>query len=307
MIVSCGEALIDFLPRRNAKGEAVYEPVPGGSPMNVAIAIGRLGARAGFFGGLSTDFFGDTLRAALKKSGVDTSFANVSDRPTTLAFVDFADGDARYAFFDESSAGRMLTENDLPAFPTDVAALHFGSFSLAEEPCGSAFEALMQREQRDRVISLDVNVRPTLIKNRDGYMARIERVVEMADIVKLSTEDLAWLAPGRDFDAVAGRWLAAGAKLIVLTKGADGAVAASQSASAKVPGIAVTVVDTVGAGDTFTAALLVRLDQLGLLTKPAVAVLTSRQLTDVMTFAAKTAAVTVSRPGADSPRLSELA
>lgn len=307
MIVSCGEALIDFLPRRAAGGESVYAPRPGGSPMNVAIAVGRLGAPAGFFGGLSTDLFGDVLRDALHASGVDTTFAHVSDRPSTLAFVGLNDGDARYAFFDEGSAGRMLTETDLPAFPKTVAALHFGSFSLAEEPCGSALEALMQREQRDRVISLDINIRPTLIRNRDGYLARIGRLVEMADIVKLSEDDLAWLAPDGGFEALARRWLAGGAQLVVLTRGVEGATAITDHGSVAVPGANVTVADTIGAGDTFTAGVLVRLSQRDRLTKPAVAILTREEIGDVLAFASRAAAITVSRPGADPPWLRELA
>ena len=306
MIVSCGEALIDFLPRRNKDGIGVFAPFAGGSPFNVAIAIGRLGTSAGFFGGLSHDFFGDTLRDALKTSGVDASLAHQSERPTTLAFVSLASGDARYAFFDEGSAGRMLTDIDLPALPRTVTALHFGSFSLAEEPCGSAFEALMQREHRDRVISLDVNVRPTLIKNRDGYLARIDRLVAMSDVVKLSEEDLEWLAPGQSFDVLAHLWLTAGAKLVVLTRSSTGAVAVSGRGRVEVPAVKVTVADTVGAGDTFTAASLVRLAQRELLAKRAVAALSLDQITDMLAFAAKAAAITVSRPGADPPWLREL-
>jgi fructokinase len=306
MIVSCGEALIDLLPRQDRDGAPVFAPFAGGSPFNVAVAIGRLGTPAGFFGGLSHDFFGDTLRLALKKSGVDASLANQSERPTTLAFVSLASGDARYAFFDEGSAGRMLTEMDLPALPQTVTALHFGSFSLAEEPCGSAFEALMQREHRDRVISLDVNVRPTLIKNRDGYLARIDRLVAMSDVVKLSEEDLEWLAPGQSFDVFSRRWLAAGAKLVVLTRSSTGAVAVSGRGQVEVPAVKVTVADTVGAGDTFTAASLVRLAQRELLAKHAVATLSPDQITDMLAFAAKAAAITVSRPGADPPWLREL-
>jgi len=307
MIVSCGEALIDFLPRTTGDGSPVFAPFAGGSPFNVAIAIGRLGAPAGFFGGLSTDLFGETLRLALHDSGVDTALANVSSRPTTLAFVSLADGNARYAFFDEGSAGRMLTENDLPALPKTVTALHFGSFSLAEEPCGSALEALMRREFFDRVISLDINVRPTLIRNRDGYLARIDRLVAMADIVKLSEEDIDWLEPGTDFADLARRWLEHGAKLVALTKGADGAVALSRTAKVEVPGVPVKVADTVGAGDTFTAGMLARLDARGLLTKAAVAGLDQRAIGDALGFAARAAAITVSRPGADPPRLRELA
>ncbi len=307
MIISCGEALIDFLPRSGADGSAVFQPAAGGSPFNVAIAVARLGAEGGFFGGLSTDFFGDILRQALDKSGVDLSFVATSKRPTTLAFVKLENGDARYAFFDENSAGRMLTESDLPAFPKTVSALHFGSFSLAAEPCGSAFEALMKREQNDRVISLDPNIRPTLVANRDGYLARLDRLVAMVDIARLSGEDLAWIAPDMSFEALARRWLDLGAKVVILTRGAEGATAITPRHAVSVPGVTTKVVDTVGAGDTFTAGFLARLDALGLLDKPAIDKLDRARLTDVLTFAAKAAAVTVSRAGADPPWLKEIA
>ncbi len=306
MIISCGEALIDFIPRRDVAGEIAYAPFPGGSPMNVAVAIGRLGVPAGFFGGLSTDLFGDMLRDTLSASGVDLSYAQTSDRPSTLAFVGLTGGEARYAFFDEGSAGRMLTDTDLPAFQKTVSALHFGSFSLAEEPCGSALEALMQREQRDRIISIDINVRPSLIRNRDGYLARIERLVEMADIVKLSTDDLDWLEPGGAFEPTARRWLDRGARLIVLTRTSEGAIAIAPGGAVTVGVPAVKVADTIGAGDTFTAGMLVRLHQHGLMSKGDVATLDRDAIGDVLDFAARAASVTVSRPGADPPWLREL-
>ncbi|HZP19708.1 MAG TPA: carbohydrate kinase [Bauldia sp.] len=306
MIVSCGEALIDMLPRKGVDGADVFQPFAGGSVFNVAVAIGRLGTRSAWFGGLSTDFFGKMLRQALEKSRVDVSFANVSDRPTTLAFVTLIEGKAEYAFFDEHSAGRMLTEADLPAFPAEVNALHFGSISLMAEPGGSALEALMRRDHQSCVISFDPNIRPSLIRNRDGYLARLDRLVAMADIVKFSDDDLAWIAPGEDFAALAGRWLERGAKLVILTRGADGARAISRRASVSVPAVPVKVADTIGAGDTFTAGVLKRLDQKGLLAKAAVAKLGEDQIADLLTFAGKAAGVTVSRPGADPPWLSEL-
>jgi len=308
MIVSCGEALIDFLPRDTpADAPATFAAFPGGSPFNVVIAIARLGQPAAFFGGLSSDLFGERLRMHLEQSGADISLTNFSDRPSTLAFVSVVDGNARYAFLDEGSAGRMLTENDLPALPKKVAALHFGSFSLAEEPCGSAFEALMQRERNDRLISLDINVRPTLIKNRDGYIARIDRLAAMADLIKLSEEDLEWLAPASSFEALADRLQGLGAKTIVLTRGAGGAVALSGTQRTEVPGVVVEVADTIGAGDTFTAGMLARLSSRQLLSKDAVARLSPAETSDMLTFAARAAAITVSRPGANPPWLRELA
>ena len=307
MIVSCGEALIDCIPGEDADGGTVFRPRPGGSPFNVAIALARLGVSAGFFGGLSTDFFGAVLKRALTDSGVDPRFAEVTSRPSTLAFALVTDDEADYAFFDEGSTGRMLTNANLPAFPKTVTALHFGSFSLAEEPCGSALESLMQRDQRDCVISLDPNVRPTLVKNRDGYVARIDRLAAMSDIVKLSEGDLAWLAPDTGFAAAAERWLASGAKLVVLTKGASGAEARSRTASAAVAAPPAEVADTIGAGDAFTAGMLAQMDGTGRLTKAGIGRLTSDEMADALGFAAKVAAVTVGRAGADPPWREELA
>ena len=147
MIIACGEALIDFLPRTDNEGAAVYRPFGGGSVFNVAIALGRLGAPTGFFSGLSTDFFGAMLKQSLQDSHVDVSFCKITDRPSTLAFVSLSDGQARYAFFDEGTAGRMLAAADLPALPQTVTALHFGSISLTAEPCGTAYETFMQNEK----------------------------------------------------------------------------------------------------------------------------------------------------------------
>jgi fructokinase len=307
MIVSCGEALIDMLPGETRAGAPAFEPFVGGSLFNVAVALGRLGTEAAFFGGLSTDFFGERLKAALETSKVNTSFASISDRPTTLAFVSLTEGKAQYAFFDEHSAGRMLTEADLPAFPAGVTGFHFGSFSLAAEPCGSAFEALVRREHLSRVISLDPNIRPSLIKNRDAHLARLDRLAGMADIVKLSDDDLAWIGPGASFEALAENWLGRGAKLVVMTRGGEGAVARTRNVSVSLPAVAVTVADTIGAGDTFSAGVMTRLTENGLFTKAAIARLGEDQLTDALAFAARAASVTVSRPGADPPWARELA
>jgi fructokinase len=243
----------------------------------------------------------------LAVSGVDSGFAASRRRPSTLAFARKVADETEYDIFDEGSAGRMLTDTELPAFPKIVTALHFGSFSLAEEPCGSAFEMLMQREQRDRVISLDPNIRPTLIRNREGYLARIERLVAMSDVVKLSQGDLAWLAPEADFGDVAERWLAKGSRLVVLTKGGAGAEARTRIASASVEAGRTKVVDTIGAGDVFTAGMLAHLHGGGRLTKDGLARLTSGEIEEMLRYAAKAALLSVGRAGADPPWRQEVA
>ena len=306
MILCCGEALIDFLPRRGAAGEDLLEPAAGGSVFNTAIALGRLGVPAGYFGGVSTDMFGELLSRTLQGSRVDISLAPRSGRPTTLAFVQLRDGQATYAFYDEGSAGRMLGEDDLPELPAEVGGLHFGAISLVQEPCATAFEALLSREHRQRVISLDPNVRPGLVRDRPGYEARINRLVAMTDIVKLSEEDLRWFAPEASFEKFAQSWLALGAAVVVVTRGGEGAVGFSRSARVEVPSAPVQVVDTVGAGDTFTAGLLAALHRAGFLGKDAVRSLSSDQLRAVLSYAARAASVTVSRAGADPPWAEEL-
>jgi fructokinase len=306
MIVSCGEALIDFLPVSGPDGALLFQPATGGSLFNVARGVGRLGVPAGFLGGLSRDLFGQMLSRSLAESGVDLGLAVLTDRPSTLAFVTFVNGSAVYAFFDEGSAGRMLTEPDLPKLPEAVAALHFGSFSLAAEPCATTLEALAKREQSRRVISLDINVRPSLTPDRAAYVARLDRMIAMADIVKLSEEDFAWLHGNADFSAFARACLERGVKLVVLTRGGEGAVAHTARETIDVAPIRVKVVDTVGAGDSFMSALLSRLYMGNRLSKPQVAALPRDALDDALRFAARAAAITVSRAGADSPWAREL-
>jgi len=301
MIVCCGEALIDMLPRRTSAGENAFAPYPGGALFNSAIALGRLGAPTGFFSGMSSDFFGDMLRATLAQSQVDTRFCAISGRPATLAFVRFEDGHARYTFYDEATAGRMLSESDLPDFGKDVTALLFGAVSLINEPCGGTYETLMRRERERRVIMLDPNIRSNFIRDRESHLSRMERMIGMADIVKVSDEDVAWFGVGNDLDAIAAHWLARGPRLIVVTLGADGAVGFMRQAKVTVPGIKVTVADTVGAGDTVNAGLLAGLFRAGLLSKPAIAVLDADQLRDCLSLGVRAAAVTVSRPGANPP------
>src|SRR5437870_4675891 len=143
MILCCGEALIDFLPRETREGALAFQPFVGGSVFNTAIALGRLAVPVGFFGGLSTDFFGDQLREALTASRVDYSFAPISERYTILAFVKLVGGQARYSFIDEGSACRMIAISDLPRFEDQVAAIHMGSFPLMAEPSGTTLEALV--------------------------------------------------------------------------------------------------------------------------------------------------------------------
>lgn len=296
-ILCCGEALIDMLPGPDGS----FLPHPGGAVFNTAVALGRLGARAGFFWGLSRDMFGAMLDARLTEAGVDTTACLRTDRPCTLAFVALVEGQARYAFYDEGTAGRMLTTADLPdRLPR---ALFLGGISLVAEPCGTTMETLFARAIRDRVVMIDPNIRPGFIRDPASFRARMARMLPAADIVKLSVEDLAWLSPD---GALVPELLRAGVKLVCVTDGAAGVRAWLPGAALHEPARAVPVADTVGAGDTFNAGLLASLQSAGALTKAGLAALTPDTVQAALRLGVAAAAITVSRPGANPPWAQEL-
>ena len=303
MILCAGEALIDMLPRKTEAGEDAFAPYPGGAVLNTAIALGRLGAPAGFFYGLSTDFFGDMLRAHLAESGVEDR-SHSSMRPTTLAFVKLVDGQATYAFYDEETAGRMLSPADLPEESPD--ALFIGGISLVGEPVGTAIEALAGRESERAAIVIDPNIRPGFITDETGYRDRIERLLGVADVVKLSDEDLRWLMGDGELSDLARRVCAMGPALVCITEGAEGVTGYAGDRAIRVAARKVTVADTVGAGDTFNAGLMASLHEAGVLTKAHVRDLSNEVIRDALDLGVRAAAVTVSRAGANPPRRDEL-
>ncbi|TIV23612.1 MAG: carbohydrate kinase, partial [Mesorhizobium sp.] len=299
MILCCGEALIDMLPRITTEGEAAFAPYVGGAVFNSAIALGRLGAPAGFFSGLSSDLFGGQFRDALGASKVSSTYAHTSPRPTTLAFVRLTNGQATYTFYDENTAGRMLTIEDLPKLGTEIEAMLFGAISLISEPAGSAYEEFMRREHESRVMMLDPNIRPNFIPDKAKHLRRIREMMAMADIVKLSDEDLKWFDEAGSHEDVVRNWLDRGPKLIVVTHGSEGAVGYSKAHKVTVMPQKVKVVDTVGAGDTFNAGILASLHEQGLLTKAAIGSLSEDAIRKALELGARAAAVTVSRAGAN--------
>jgi len=306
MILCCGEALIDMLPRETTSGEKGFAPYAGGAIFNTAIALGRLGIPTAFFTGIADDMMGEILLDTLKASNVDYSPCAITPRPSTIAFVKLVNGQATYAFYDEGTAGRMITTDDLPILGDDCEALHFGAISLIPSPCGETYEALLDREAATRVISLDPNIRPGFIKDKPAHMARIKRMAAKSDIVKFSDEDLEWFGLEGDHDTLAAHWLNHGAKLVVITKGAEGATGYTSERKVTVPSERVTVVDTVGAGDTFDAGVLASLKMDNLLTKAQVANLDEQALRNALALGAKAAAVTVSRAGANPPWAREI-
>jgi len=308
MILCCGEALIDMVAAPSLDGPDGFVPHSGGAVFNTAIALGRLGARAGMLTGLSRDMFGDQLADALKASDVDTTHIIRSDRPSTLAFVKLEDGQASYSFFDENSAGRMIRPEDMPELPSDITALFFGGISLASDPSASAYAALLERQGGPRAVMIDPNIRPLFITDEEGYRRRMAAMISQADIVKVSDEDLDWLNPAPLTQAEKiSAMLDTGPSVVIVTQGAEGATATlADGTSITVPAVKTNVVDTIGAGDTFNAGFLAKLSELDLLTPEALGTLDPDALRDAMTYGARVAAITVSRAGANPPWANEL-
>jgi fructokinase len=308
MFLVCGEALFDFFLESEAgPGNATFAARAGGSPFNVAIGLARLGQSSGLLTGLSNDLLGQRLRRVLEDEGVSTAYAIPTDRPTTVSLVGLdAAGVPAYQFYDEGSADTGVVEADLPRLGPEVAGLHFGSYSIAAAPVGDAFAALA-RAQRGRFISLDPNVRPTVEPDMEVWRARVAVLAGLADLVKISAEDLDLLYPGYPPEQFAAELIAGGARLVVVTRGdeaANGWSAGGAHAAVAPPRVA--VVDTVGAGDTFQAALIAQLmaDRAG--PRAALDGLDRETLTRLLDFAARAAAITCSRRGADLPRMADL-
>lgn len=310
MILVCGEALIDlFVGERGAGGALAATAVAGGSPFNVAVGLARLGAPAGFFGGLSGDAFGAFLAARLRADGVYTTLAKRSAKPTPLVVVSpDAAGHPSYTFHAHDCADSDVAESDLPpSLGPDVEALAIGSWPMVAEPVGRALLALAEREAASRVVSLDPNLRPSMVGDLALWRARFERFVRTAAIIKVSEEDLQIAyGPNTGAEGLARGWLGSGASLVVLTRGPDGATAFHPSGVVREPGRPVAVADTVGAGDTFHAALLARLRQRGRLRRDALAALDEATIRDTLRYAVAASAITCTRRGADLPNAADV-
>lgn len=308
MILCCGEALIDMIPTETVGGAEGFVPHTGGAVFNTAIGLGRLGARTGMLTGLSSDQFGRQLAETLEASHVDLSQVVTSDRPTTLAFVRLTNGHATYSFYDENSAGRMVVIKDMPILPTEISALYFGGISLACEPGADAYAALLEREGGARAVMLDPNIRPGFIQDIAYYRARLERMIALSDIVKVSDEDLNWILPAplslKEKVQMLGEM---GPAIVILTRGSEGATGfMADGREVHVPAATVEITDTVGAGDTFNSGFLAKLSELGELRKDNLAAISESTLRQALAHGANVAAITVTRVGANPPWAGEL-
>jgi fructokinase len=306
MYLVCGEALFDFFSEDDASGLASkvnFKAIAGGSPFNVAVGLRRLGVDSALFGGLSTDYLGRRLQRVLQDEGVRPDYLVDFAAPTTLAMVAVgANGSPHYSFRGEGCADRQLSLAHLPALGPEVRGLHIGSFSLVVQPIGDTLLALVQRESGKRLITLDPNVRLNPEPNIDLWRERIATLVPLADLIKVSDEDLSLLYPEQDPQRVIEGWLEQRCQIVFLTRGGDGAsVFSRQHGNWSVPAALVKIADTVGAGDTFQAALITWLTEHGLDSVEGVQQLAREQIDAMLRFSVQAAALTCSKTGPDLP------
>jgi fructokinase len=306
-ILVCGEALVDLVPVHEGP---LLSPKLGGGPFNVAVAIGRLGSPVAYLSRISRDPFGEQILASLRDAGVDTTWVQRGDEPTTLAMTTLAeDGSAEYSFYADGTADRLVADpGDLP---DEISVLSFGTLSLLYEPGASMYAGLLHRARAaGKLTMLDPNIRPAAIDSTsgditaDGFRDRFRSWLPSIDILKVSEDDSFWLGLGTQGTTV-DDWLAAGVTAVVMTRGGDGISVFTASEEITVPGVAVDVVDTIGAGDTVHGALLSFLQKETIITSNAVKEMSKEDWREALEFAAKAAAITVSRPGADPPWASE--
>lgn len=302
MIVTGGEALVDLVEERGR-----LRAVAGGGPFNTAIALGRLDVPAAFLGAISRDGYGELLAERLVDAGVDMSLVRWSNAPTPRAIVHRGtDGKTEYEFHLDGTSLADFGQDGLSALPAEAWALHVGTLALAVDPAATAYEALVAREAGRRQIIFDPNVRPAIFGDAAAYRSRFERLVRLAAVVKLSDDDAAWIYPDLPVEEVVGVILALGPRVVALTRGERGAVAMSRSAFVDVPGIPVTVVDTVGAGDSFGAALVAALVDEGAFGPSATQAADEGVLTRAVSYAVAASAVTCTRAGAVPPSREEV-
>ena len=307
MLLSCGDALIDFLPVKSADGGDAVVPVAGGSCLNIAVGIARLGAPAGFVGGISTDLFGRMIADHALASQVELRYATRSEHQTTLAFVRTVGGEPQYAFYDEGTASRNWVYRHGSISFDEIEAIHVGSTTLADDQGAAQALAMLEDARGSVTISFDPNCRPKLVKHKTHYVERMNAFAAAADIVRMSDVDFEFLYGGGDHAGRAKSFIEAGASLVVVTRGIKGAQAwHKQAGVVEVEAPTVDVVDTIGAGDSFQAALLFALRAIGRIKSESLAQTNADELRRALSFASGCAAFTCGRAGADPPRQADI-
>ena len=307
MFVVAGEALMDVFTGATTPTGIALDARIGGSPLNVAFGLARLGRRVAFLGGISSGELGGRLVDALRAEGVSLEAVHRSAAPTTISLVGVdARGVPEYAFYGTGAADRTLPLAALDRMPADARVLHVGSYTMVVGETAATQRALIERVRGRLVVSYDPNLRLNVEPDLAVWRATLDWMLPRTDVLKLSDEDLGLLYPGIDPAAFAADCLGKGAGLVALTRGGKGAFAWHASGVVEVPPVHVDVIDTVGAGDTFQSALVARLDELGALTPDGVRGMSAETLLDAMRFAAQAAAITCSRRGADLPRRAEM-
>lgn len=307
IVVVCGEALMDVFALADTATGMALEARIGGSPFNVSIGLARLGRPVAFFGAISKGFLGERLVRALREEGVDTSAVSRIDAPTTLGLVGLdSQGVPSYSFYGEGAADRQLSSDALPRVPPTAAAIHVGSFAMVVEPIASTLRALVEREHDRMVISYDPNVRLNVDPDLARWRGALDWMLTRAHVVKISEEDLGLLCPGVSAVQFFDRALACGVRLVVVTGGGSGAAGSTVSARSAVSAPTVAVVDTVGAGDAFQAALLAWLGENDALRIDAIAASVEHRMEEVLRFSCTAASLTCSRRGADLPTRDEI-
>ena len=303
MIVVAGEALVDLVEEGG-----VQRAVPGGGPFNTAIALGRLGLPVAYLGTLSRDDYGGVLAGSLADAGVDLSLVRATDAPTPVAVVNKhgSDGGNSYTFYLAGTAFADFPRASLPPIPNEAVALHVGTLALAVDPPAATYRLLVEREADKRTIVFDPNIRPAVFGDAKAYRPRFEELCRLSTVVKMSRDDAAWIYPNCEPTEVLERVLDFGPRMIAVTLGAEGAMAASAVGRTQLPADHVDVVDTVGSGDSFGAALVA-----SLLEQDALALDSTRPLDDAVlekavSFAVSVAALTSRRTGAAPPSRGEV-
>lgn len=310
MILSIGEALIDFIYSEK-EGIPVFRPVPGGSPMNTAIAMSRLEVPVSFLCKISSDMFGEMIMKHISSNAVNTSTIIRDKAPTTLGFAKITQGIANYAFYTNGSADRSITTEELldsaNTLADKITCMQVGSISLALTPGADAITEFVLSRPTDCVLSFDPNIRADLIEDRESFIKRMLRLFSSANIVKISDEDLSWIFP--DVESLkegAEKILNLGAQACIITNGKHGSFWYSKLVQVQEPIYDIPVVDTIGAGDTFHGGLLAYLHHNNLLKPEALETISAGQAKAALVYATKAAAITCSRQGANPPTRKEL-